>query len=68
MVAKNDQDPHVAAARTAPNIRAFLVWSRFPFFIIEPASGGTRVSVGDMRFLGGPGALARNFTQSTMVR
>jgi len=68
MVAKNDRDPHVAAARNAPGIRAFLVWSRFPFFLIEPAGGGTRVSVGDMRFVGGPGALARNFTQSTIVR
>ena len=67
MVAKNDQDPHVAAARTAPNIRAFLVWSRFPFFVIDRVNDGTRVSVGDMRFLGGPGALARNFTQSTIV-
>ena len=67
MVAKNDQDPSVAIARTAPNIRAFLVWSRFPFFIVEPANGGTRVGVGDMRFLGGPAALARNFTQSVIV-
>jgi len=68
MVAKNDQDPHVAGARMAPNIRAFLVWSRFPFFIVEPTNGGTRVGVGDMRFIGGPGVLARNFTQSATVR
>ncbi len=68
LVAKNDQDPHVAAARTSPGIRAFLVWSRFPFFVIDRVDGGTRVSVGDMRFVGGPGALARNFTQSTIVR
>ena len=68
MVAKNDQDPHVAAARTSPNIRAFLIWSRFPFFVIDRVDGGTRVSVGDMRFIGGPGVLARNFTQSAIVR
>jgi len=67
-VAKNDNDPHVAAARNAPNIRAFLVWSRFPFFVIDPEDGPTRVTVGDMRFVGGPGALARNFTQSAIVR
>ncbi len=67
-VAKNNADPRVAVARDAPNIRAFLVWSRFPFWTFEPAAGGTRVTVGDMRFVGGPGVAARNFTQSTIVR
>lgn len=67
-VAKNNADPRVAVARDAPNIRAFLVWSRFPFWTLEPAAGGTRVTVGDMRFVGGPGVAARNFTQSTIVR
>ncbi len=65
---KNDTDPRVAIARKAPNIRAFLIWSRFPFWIIEPVDGGTRVTVGDMRFNGGPGVALRNFTQSTIVR
>jgi inner membrane protein len=67
MVAKNDRDPRVAIARAAPNIRAFLVWSRFPFWTFEPVAGGTRVTVGDMRFAGGPGIARRNFTQSTVV-
>src|SRR5262249_48001623 len=53
MVPKNDTDPRVAMAREAPNIRAFLVWSRFPFWTIEPVQGGSRVTVGDMRFSGG---------------
>jgi len=66
-VAKNDDDPRVAAARDAPNIRAFLVWSRFPFWTLEPVPEGTRVTVGDMRFVGGPGLARRNFTQSTIV-
>ena len=66
-VAKNDGDPRVAVARRAPNIRAFLVWSRFPFWTLEPVAGGTRVTVGDMRFAGGPGVAARNFTQSVVV-
>jgi inner membrane protein len=66
-VAKNDSDPRVAFARPAPNIRAFLVWSRFPFWTLEPVAGGTRVTVGDMRFVGGPGVAARNFTQSVVV-
>jgi inner membrane protein len=65
---KNDTDPRVALARKAPNIRAFLIWSRFPFWIMEPVDGGTRVTVGDVRFNGGPGAALRNFTQSTIVR
>ena len=67
-VPKNDTDPRVAIARTAPNIRAFLIWSRFPFWAFEPVEGGTRVTVGDMRFNGGPGVAVRNFTQSTIVR
>ncbi len=66
-VPANDGDPRVAAAREAPNIRAFLVWSRFPFWRLEPVEGGTRVTVGDMRFVGGPGVAARNFTQSVVV-
>jgi inner membrane protein len=66
-VSKNDTDPRVAAARKAPNIRAFLIWSRFPFWTFEPVEGGTRVTVGDMRFNGGRGVVGRNFTQSTIV-
>jgi len=67
-VRKNDADSRVAIVRTAPNIRAFLVWSRFPFWTLEPWDRGTRVTVGDMRFVGGPGLAARNFTQSAIVR
>ena len=67
-VPKNDADSRVAIVRTAPNIRAFLVWSRFPFWTLEPWDRGTRVTVGDMRFVGGPGLAARNFTQSAIVR
>jgi inner membrane protein len=67
-VPKHDSDPLVVAARKAPNIRAFLIWSRFPFWTLEPIEGGTRVTVGDMRFNGGRGVALRNFTQSTIVR
>jgi inner membrane protein len=62
---KNDSDPRVAIARNAPNIRAFLIWSRFPFWTFEPVEDGTQVTVGDMRFNGG--VALRNFTQSTIV-
>jgi inner membrane protein len=67
-VPKNDSDPRVAVARKAPNMRAFLIWSRFPFWTFEPVEGGTRVIIGDMRFNGGRGVALRNFTQSTIVR
>jgi inner membrane protein len=67
VVGKHDGDPRVAVARQAPNIRAFLVWSRFPFWTFQSVEGGTRVTVGDMRFAGGPGIAARTFTQSVVV-
>ena len=62
-VPKNDDRPEVVLARQAPNVRAFLVWSRFPFWTLDPAPGGTRVTVGDMRFAGG----GVRFEASTVV-
>jgi len=67
VVEKHDRDPRVAVARAAPNIRAFLVWSRFPYWTFEPVDGGTRVTVGDMRFIGGRGLAGRTFTESVVV-
>jgi inner membrane protein len=49
-VPKNDRRDEVLAARQTPAFQSFLVWSRFPFFQLEEDAGGTRVSVGDMRF------------------
>jgi inner membrane protein len=49
-IPKNDDRPGVADARRQPSFQAFLIWSRFPFYEIEDEPGGTRVSVGDMRF------------------
>ncbi len=67
-VARRDTDPRVAIAREAPAIRAFLVWSRFPFWTLEPAAGGTRVTVGDMRFFSAaPGILRSRFAASVVV-
>jgi len=37
-------------ARSDPSIRAFLVWSRFPFWQVMQTEQGTQVTVGDMRF------------------
>lgn len=63
-VQKNDMDALVARAREAPNIRGFLVWSRFPFWTLTPMAGGTRVTVSDMRFAGQTPA---RFEASTIV-
>lgn len=65
VVPKNDTDPRVARAREAPHIAGFLVWARFPFWTLEPAAGGTRVTVGDMRFAG---QMPARFTTSAVVR
>lgn len=62
-IAKNDHRPEVAAAREDPRIRALLVWSRFPIFILEPVEGGTRVTVTDARFM----SRAGTFAASTVV-
>lgn len=57
-IAKNTAAPQVAAARSDDNVRAFLVWARFPFWTIEPSQNGTRVTVSDMRFAGRNGFYA----------
>jgi inner membrane protein len=64
-VPKNDTDPRVARAREVPSVRGFLVWSRFPFWTLAPAPGGTQVTVSDMRFAGQTPA---RFEASTIVQ
>lgn len=63
-IPKNELAPEVAAARAAPEIRAFLVWSRFPFWEIRRTDEGTRVTVHDVRFP----AAGNRFFASTIVR
>lgn len=60
-VPKNDDRPEVQAVRDRPEIRAFLTWSRFPAWRLEPVGGGTRVTVQDMRF-------GDRFSASAVVR
>jgi inner membrane protein len=65
-VRKNDDDPRIAQARESDGrIRGFLVWSRFPFWTLEPVTEGTRVTVGDMRFAG---RTPVRFLATTVVR
>ncbi|MGH9372674.1 MAG: metal-dependent hydrolase, partial [Vicinamibacterales bacterium] len=57
------QDRHPAAMRAShdPAFRALLGWARFPYYEITRSPGGTRVTLGDMRFGRGP------FTVETVV-
>jgi inner membrane protein len=67
-IAKNAGDPLVKAAVAQDrNIREFLVWARFPFWTLTPEKDGTRVTVGDVRFMSAPIRGAR-FQASTVVR
>jgi inner membrane protein len=50
VVAKHDDAPEIVPASRDPGVRGFLVWSRFPYWQLEPVDGGTRVTVRDMRF------------------
>jgi inner membrane protein len=67
-VVKNAGHPLVQKARTqSPQIRDFLVWARFPFWTMTPENGGTRVTVGDVRFMSRSIRRA-NFQASTVIR
>jgi len=59
-VSKGEDRAEVQRAREAPNVRAFLVWSRFPFWTVEDTAAGRRVTVRDMRF-------GNRFSASTTV-
>jgi inner membrane protein len=67
-VPKNANRPEVALARQSSTpIRAFLVWSRFPFWIITPRPGGTEVTAADMRFPDAAGAVDATFVGRTVL-
>jgi inner membrane protein len=54
-VATNFSDPAVIEATGNARMRAFLMWSRFPFFVVERGGDGTRVFVNDYRYSGPSG-------------
>src|SRR5215203_5774460 len=64
-IAKNAQQPAVAAAQTDPRVRGILVWSRFPFWTLRAAPDGVEVTLSDVRFarMGRAG-----FAATTIVR
>jgi inner membrane protein len=49
-VPKNAHQTAVARAQSHRDVRAVLVWARFPYYIGESVADGTRVTVRDMRF------------------
>jgi inner membrane protein len=50
-VPRNAEAPAVARAREQDaDMRAVLVWARFPYYELERVEGGTRVTVRDLRF------------------
>ena len=62
----NRTDPAVVASAQVPRIQAFLMWSRFPFFVVQRTAGATRVFVNDYRY-SGPGGRDGWATQSVEV-
>jgi inner membrane protein len=54
-VTTNWADPAVVEARQRPRIQAFLMWSRFPFFVVQREHSRTRVFVNDYRYSGPSG-------------
>ena len=68
-IAKNDRAPAVEAARRHAPVAGFLVWTRFPFWEIQPSGDRARVTVRDMRFRGrGPGFAATAVVPLTALR
>ena len=71
-IPKNDHAPEVALARNTPQIRALLVWTRFPYWDLRRDGEGTLVVLRDARFRPQPdadqrGNLADRFVASTRV-
>lgn len=50
VVAKNTDEPAAAEAREEPDVRAVLIWARFPYYVTSVSGGGTVVTLRDMRF------------------
>lgn len=57
LMLRNMDDPAVAAARKVKAARDFLYWSRLPYARVERTAAGTRVILGDARYVqGGAGS------------
>jgi hypothetical protein len=59
----NASDPAAEQAARSPRFAAFLMWSRFPFFVVERTATRTVVVINDYRY-SGPGGREGWATQS----
>jgi inner membrane protein len=50
VIETNASAQQAIAAASTPEGRRFLVWSRFPFYVIEPQPEGTLVRIADARY------------------
>jgi inner membrane protein len=62
----NRSDPAARLAAATPRFQAFLMWSRFPFFVVERAGPRTVVVINDYRY-SGPGGRDGWATQEVVV-
>jgi inner membrane protein len=51
----NASDPAAREAAATPRFQDFLMWSRFPFFVVERTALATRVFINDYRYSGAGG-------------
>lgn len=65
-IPKHAGHPLVKRARAdGRSIREFLVWARFPFWILTPERNGTRVTIVDVRFRGEPARFQTSWVVKT---
>ena len=55
-VPRGPEGPITEAALTAPHVRGFAAWKRFPAYAVEETADGYRVSIADMRYARGVGS------------
>jgi inner membrane protein len=58
LIARNDRGPFAVAAARTPDGRKFLVWARFPYFLVSREGGTAVVTIRDARYPGEFGSWA----------
>ena len=57
-IARNDRDPFAVAAASTRDGRKFLVWARFPYFLVSREGNAAVVTIRDARYPGDFGSWA----------
>ena len=57
-IARNDRDVFSEAAARTPDGRKFLVWARFPYFVVRREENAAVVTIRDARYPGDFGSWA----------